>query len=286
MIQMEKKKKKAKLNKGRFAILIAVLLFGIIVFFYLFNLRIMQIEITGTNLLTDNEIIEIAGIKNYPKLFSVSSFSIKNRIKKLDLVNNVKVTKNLYGKLSIKIDEARVLFYNKNNDKIVLSNEKEIEYSQKFLGIPTLLNYVPSDIYKDLIKGINYIDDDVIRLISEIEYSPSKTTTNEVIDDNRFMLRMNDTNIVYMNTVNIKKLNRYMEITSTIIATNQEKHGVLFLDSSIEDRFSFESFESIARTEEENKKKEEERIKEEEKKKKEEEKKKKEEKKDDLKPIN
>jgi len=283
---MEKRRKKAKLKKGRLAILIAILLFVIIAFFYLFNLRIMQIEITGTNLLTDNEIIEIAGIKNYPKLFSISSFSIKNRIKKLDLVSDVKVSKNLYGKLSIKIEEARVLFYNKNNDKIVLSNEKEIDFSQKYLGIPTLLNYVPSDIYKDLVKGMNYIDDDILRIISEIEYSPSKTLTGEVIDDNRFMLRMNDTNVVYMNTINIKKLNKYMEITSTIIATNAEKFGVLYLDSSIEDRFSFESFESIQRTEEANKKKEEERLKEEEKKKKEEEKKKKEEKNDELKPEN
>lgn len=281
---MEKRKKKVRLKKGRFAILLATFLIVIIAFYYLFNLRIMQIEITGTNLLTDNEIIEIAGIKNYPKLFSVSSFSIKNRIKKLDLVNDVKVSKNLYGKLSIKVDEARVLFYNKNNDKIVLSNEKEIDFSQDYLGIPTLLNYVPSDIYKDLVKGLNYIDDDVLRLISEIEYSPSKTQDGEVIDDNRFMLRMNDTNIVYMNTINIKKINKYMEITSTIIATNEEKHGVLYLDSSIEDRFSFESFESIKRTEEANKKKEEERLKEEEKKKKEEERKKKEE--NELKPEN
>ena len=179
-----------------------------------------------------------------------------------------------------------MLFYNKNNDKIVLSNEKEIEFSQKYLGIPTLLNYVPSDIYKDLIKGLNYINDDVLRIISEIEYSPSKTQDGEVIDDNRFMLRMNDTNLVYMNTINIKKLNRYMEITSTVIATNSEKHGVLYLDSSIEDRFSFESFESISRTEEANKRKEEERLKEEEKKKKEEEKKKKEENKDELRPQN
>ena len=151
--------------------------------------------------------------------------------------------------MSIKVDEARVLFYNKNNDKIVLSNEKEIEFSQKYLGIPTLLNYVPSDIYKDFIKGLNYIDDDILRLISEIEYSPSKTAEGEVIDDNRFLLRMNDTNTVYMNTVNIKKINKYMEITSTIIATNSEKHGILYLDSSIEDRFSFESYESIARGE-------------------------------------
>lgn len=284
MIIMEKKKKKVRLKKGRFAILLATFLIVIIAFYYLFNLRIRQIEITGNNLLTDNEIIEIAGIKNYPKLFSVSSFSIKNRIKKLDLVNDVKVSKNLYGKLSIKVDEARVLFYNKNNDKIVLSNEKEIDFSQNYLGIPTLLNYVPSDIYKDLVKGLNYIDDDVLRLISEIEYSPSKTQDGEVIDDNRFMLRMNDTNIVYMNTINIKKINKYMEITSTIIATNEEKHGVLFLDSSIEDRFSFESFESIKRTEEANKKKEGERLKEEEKKKKEEERKKKEE--NELKPEN
>ena len=100
------------------------------------------------------------------------------------------------------------------------------------------------------------------------------------------MLRMNDSNIVYMNTVNIKKLNRYMEITSTIIATNSEKYGILYLDSSIEDRFSFESYESISRTEEENKKKEEERLKEEEKKKKEEDKKKKEEEKDELRTVN
>ena len=59
---MGKRRKKVKLKKGRLAIIIAVLLFGLISFFYLFNLRIMQIEITGTNLLTDNEIMEIEGI--------------------------------------------------------------------------------------------------------------------------------------------------------------------------------------------------------------------------------
>ena len=286
MIVMEKRKKRMRLNKKRFAIIIATFLICLIFFFFCFNQRIMQIEITGTNLITDNEIIEISGLKNYPKLFSVPSFSIKNKIKKLDLVNDVKVSKNLFGKLSIKVEEARVLFYNKNNDKIVLSNSKEIDFSQKYLGIPTLLNYVPSDIYKDFIKGLNYIDSDVLRLISEIEYSPSKTQEGEIIDDNRFMLRMNDTNTVYMNTVNIKKLNRYMEMTSTIIATNSEKYGVLYLDSSIDDRFSFESYESIARTEEANKIKEEEKQKEEAKKQKEAEKKKEEEKKNELKPIN
>ena len=269
MEEKKKKRKKSRLKKGRVAILCIFVIVLIAIVYYLFNIRIMQIEITGTNLLTDTEIIEIAGIKEYPNLFSVSSLSMKNRIKKLDLVNDVKISKNLYGKVSIKVDEARVLFYNKNNDKIVLSNEKEILFSQKYLGIPTLLNYVPSDIYKELIKGLNYIDDDILRLISEIEYAPSKTQDGEIIDENRFMLRMNDTNTVYMNTVNIKKLNKYMEINSTIIATNPEKNGILYLDSSIEDRFSFESYASIERSEEAKKKAEEEAKKEEEKKEKE-----------------
>lgn len=244
----KRKKKKLHLNKKRFAILVAILLLVLLSLYYIFNLRIMQIEITGTNLLSDNEIIEIANIKDYPKIFTIPSPILKSRIKKLDLVNDVKISKNLYGKLSIKIDEARVLFYNKNNDKMVLSNEKEIDFTQKYLGIPTLLNYVPSDIYKDFIKGLNNVDSDILRLISEIEYSPSKTQDGEIIDDNRFLLRMNDTNTVYMNTVNVKKLNNYMEFVSTIIATNSEKHGILYLDSSIEDRLSFESYESIERT--------------------------------------
>jgi hypothetical protein len=87
-------------------------------------------------------------------------------------------------------------------------------------------------------------------MISEIEYSPSKTALGETIDDYRFLLRMNDTNTVYMNTVNVKKLNKYLEITSTILNTNNETSGILYLDSSIGDSFSFESYASIKRNEE------------------------------------
>ena len=244
------KKKKRKLNKKRFAILLAILFVIAIFITYLLSIRVTNIKIIGTNKITDNEIIEAANLKDYPSLFKYPFFKIASEIKKLDLVNNVKVSKNIYGRVTITVDEAKILFYNKSTDKVVLSNKREVDYKDTYLGVPTLINYVPSDIYEDLIKGLTLIDDDILAMISEIEYAPSKTATGETIDDYRFLLRMNDTNTVDMNTVNIKKLNKYLEITSTILNTNSEKNGILYLDSSIGDSFSFESYESIKREEE------------------------------------
>ena len=244
------RKRKRKLNKKRFAILLAILFVIIFSIFYFFTARVTNIKIIGTNRITDNEVIEITNLKNYPKLFKYPIFKIASDVKKIDLVDKVKVSKNFYGRVTINITEAKILFYNKASDKVVLSNSKEVEYKPTYLGVPTLINYVPTDIYEDLIKGLSYIDEDILALISEIEYSPSKTANGETIDDYRFLLRMNDTNTVYMNTVNIKKLNKYLEITSTILNTNDETSGILYLDSSIGDSFSFESYASITREQE------------------------------------
>ena len=237
-----KKGKKLRLNYKklfRFLVFLTIII-GII--YYLLNLNIRFIEINGTNYLTDNEIITKANIKDYPKIFSFNSLSIASKLKELPLVDDVKIQKNLWGKLTINITEAKVLFYNKSSNKIVLSNAKEINNDTRYLGIPTLLNYVPDDIYKDLITGLAKIDNNVIRMVSEIEYSPSKSVNGDVIDNTRFLLRLNDGNTVYMNTINITQLNKYIEICSAILATQGKKSGTLYLDSSTEENYSFESY--------------------------------------------
>ena len=237
-----KKGKKLRLNYKklfRFLVFLTIII-GII--YYLLNLNIRFIEINGTNYLTDNEIITQANIKDYPNIFSLNTLNINNKLKELPLVNDVKIQKNLWGKLTINITEAKVLFYNKSSNKIVLSNAKEINNDTRYLGIPTLLNYVPDDIYKDLITGLAKIDNNVIRMVSEIEYSPSKSVNGDVIDNTRFLLRMNDGNTVYMNTINITQLNKYIEICSAILATQGKKSGTLYLDSSTEENYSFESY--------------------------------------------
>lgn len=174
-MKKEKRVKRRHLNKKKLFKFVLFILIICGAFYGFFNIRIKHIEINGTKYLTDKEIIEEAGIKDYPPMFSFNTISMINGIKKLDLVNDVNIRKSLFGKLTINIDEATVLFYNKTKDKVVLSNGKEVNYDNKYLGVPTLLNYTPDDIYNDLVNGLSKIDENVLLMISEIEYSPSKT---------------------------------------------------------------------------------------------------------------
>ena len=233
-----KKVKVKKLSFKRVIILLLILYLVIYSLYYVFKMPIKNIYIKGTNLITDNEIISAAHIKNYPSIFKTTTLGLKKDIKKIPLVKDVKIRKSLLGKLTIEVEEYKILFYNLNNKKIVLDDEKEIDDASSYKGVPTLINYVPDTIYANLIKSLLKVDSDILSSISEIEYSPSKSN-EEVIDDTRFILRMNDTNTVYANLINIKNLNHYDEIYSTL---NNQK-GYLYLDSSNEENFYFQVYE-------------------------------------------
>jgi cell division septal protein FtsQ len=97
------KNTKRRLNKKKFGKFILLLLFISVILFYFFNLKIKHIEINGTTYLTDAEIIDAAGISDYPPIFGFNSISITNGIKHLDLVSDVKISKNIFGKLTINV---------------------------------------------------------------------------------------------------------------------------------------------------------------------------------------
>ena len=181
--------------------------------------------VEGNKNLETAEIIEKSGLDKSTSLFKTSVLKVQRNLKELDLVDKVEVKKSLNGKITIKITENKPLFINLLENKLVLSNKESINYTKTY-GVPTLINYVPSDIYDELIYGMNKIDPDIINKISELEYSPDKSG-EIVFDDARFLLRMNDGNIVYINTPNITKLNNY----NTIYAEVGSK-GILLLDSS------------------------------------------------------
>ncbi len=222
------KKVKRRINfKGLIFLLLVLYLIGMVVY-SVFTMPIKNIYIKGTKLLSDNEIIEVAEIKDYPSIFKVSSKEIEKKIKTLELVKDVKVTKKLNGKLVIEIDEALPLFYNRNTNKVVLSNHLEVD--TKYVGIPTLINSMTKEMLTNFINAFSKIDRDIIKLINEIMYDPEVVKNPETgqtitTDEERFKLSMNDGNIVYVNIVNMKKLNSYMRIYSTL-----NVKGILLLD--------------------------------------------------------
>lgn len=221
MKKQQKRKVKRHIKWKAFFLLFVVLFFIGYFFYCLINLPIKHVLITGNTLIKDYEIMEATGLKEYPKLMKYSAHTIEKKIENMDLVNQVKVKKNIFGKVTITIDEAKVLFYNRNTEAYVLSNGKETTNGE-FPGVPFLINYVQSDVYTSLITELTKVKPEILSLVSEIQY-----------DTNRFLLRMNDGSIVFVDLLHMESLNNYKEYYS--VKTNQK---YLFLDTEFNFRWS------------------------------------------------
>jgi cell division protein FtsQ len=222
---METKVKRKINKKGLIFIILFLYLIGSFIY-YLFTVPIKNIIVEGNIYRSDEELITESGLKDYPSILKVSSLKIKKNLEADAFIKSVVVKKNLLGKVIIEVKENKPLFYNVLSSKLVLEGNKEVDNNNDYLGMPTLVNYVPTDIYNDLIEGLSKIDDNIIHNISEIVYDPDKSG-EIVFDSERFLLKMNDGNTVYINTPNIKKLNQYNNIYATVGG-----NGILYLDSS------------------------------------------------------
>ena len=264
--------KKVKRRKLRIKVVLKTLLFLAIagaLYFYISNLNTKNILITGTNNIKDVEIIEIANLQDYPKIYRLNINKIEKQIKKLPLVKNVEVTRNPLGKLTINVEENDILFFYKYNQKFISSNKKELEENDNYLGYPTLINFTPDTSFNELVKGLAKIDNNIIKMINEIEYTPYKNSEGQSIEDSsayknaRFTLYMNDSNTVIIDTVNIKRLQNYAKIYTSLNMDTTK--GVLELDTindkteDKEETILFRSYESIAKQEAEKAAKEEEK---------------------------
>lgn len=217
-----KKTKRRKLRLGR--ILIALII--LVLFVYLIKLvcrfPIKNIFVEGNNYLTDQEIIDLAKIQDYPSIFKYSSNRIEKNVKKSVFIKKVKVTKKHLREVYIKVEENNILFYNSTNKKTVLNNGKEVD---KELNGPILINYVPDKVYKKLIEQMRLVKIDIINRISEIKYDPSN------VDEERFLFTMNDGNFVYITLEKLENINNYVKISLEIINKFGHKNGILNLDA-------------------------------------------------------
>ncbi len=216
------KKIKKKVKIRILPILILLVMVGFIVgtYYLLTLIPIKNIYITGNDYLTDQEIIELAGIENYPSFLKTTISSMKRNIKQNDYIKNVKITKRLFAEVHIEIEEQNLLFRKEENGKVVLANQKEVDDGQKY-QLPILLNYVPDTKYDSFIKGMNEVTNDIKNQISEIRYYPNEQ------DEDRFLLYMSDGNYVYLTLTKFKQINYYEDVLEKL----EGKKGILYLDS-------------------------------------------------------
>lgn len=227
------KQKKKKLKKKGFIVIVLALYLAIMAFYYVYKMPVKNVIVKGNNIVSDTEIIKLAGMDNTTKLFFLNKGKVLNDIKSNPVIKNVVLKRNFNGDATIIVEENKVLFYNQLNKTYVLSNNQEIENIDNILGIPVLINYVPSEVYSGLIAKMSDVEDNIIKHISEIEYSPLQIMDKDkdeyvTVDSERFLLRMNDGNYVYINLPNFEKLSRYEQYYVTI---GDNKKGIFELDS-------------------------------------------------------
>ncbi|MDD3241834.1 MAG: FtsQ-type POTRA domain-containing protein [Bacilli bacterium] len=213
-------KKKVKIKIIPILILLFILLMGFFIFSLLVKIPIKNIYISGNNILSDQEIIELAKIENYPSFIKTTSSRIEKNILKSTYIKSVSVDKNELFKVKIKIIEHKLLFINKSTNMIVIENKEEIK-NDKNLELPVLNNYVPDTKYTSLVKNMQKVDDETINKISEITYLPNDK------DKDRFLLYMNDGNSVYLTLTKWKQINYYEDVVTQL----NGKKGILNLDS-------------------------------------------------------
>ncbi len=217
-MKKRKIKRKIKIKKIISFILILVIIF--ICIYYLINIKTKNIVILNNDYYTDEDIIEGANIQNYPKFILLNTNSIKKKLLKLDLIETVKVTKKLNFILNIDVQEKKILYYIRSNDEYKLSTNENTTLDN-VIGVPTLINFVPEKIESSFVNGLKKVDKSIINMISEIEYNPSE------FDDKRFLLYMNDGNLVYITITRIDLLNKYVDVIKKV----GNKKGILYLDS-------------------------------------------------------
>lgn len=224
MKKQENEKEKQVVVKKKFKLvkfLIVLLMLYIVGFFIykLFVAKINNIYISNNINLTDQEVIDISGLRDYPSFLFTTKSTIKNRLLKHDLIKGVKVKKKIWGIIEIEVDENEPLFIYKKTEKVILENTKQMDNNNYIL--PTITNEIEEDMLNKLVEKYKDIDNEIKLLISEIEYVPND------IDKERFIFTMNDGNYIYITLYKILSINEYIKILPNL----ENKKGILYLDS-------------------------------------------------------
>lgn len=241
------KKKKKRFNIARTLVFVLIIYIIVCLCISIYKQPIRHFDIKGNKILTDIDIIRELGLDSYPSFASISPKGLTLELEKNPYVRKATISYGWNFVLLIEVEENRPMFLVKLEDKVALSDGSLIDVRDSdLIGIPTLLNTTPDEIMKTLANSLSTLDEGILYMINDIEYKPSYNKENQIIDEYRFLLSMNDKNMVYINAKRLKSLNKYLDI----IATNKiTSNGTLYLDGT-EDNYFFKKYEEVVTTKE------------------------------------
>lgn len=215
-IKLKVKKRKIKVKRIIFCLIMLIVI--ILVCYVSLKIPVKNIYVVGNNYVSDKEIITLSGLNDYSSFLRTSKRKITNKLKENIYIKNVKIEKKLPSKIFIYVEEKKIICI--YDGKILFEDGEVSNNSYDILDYPILVSNI--DTIKDrFISKFSLIDNDILLKISEIEYVPND------VDEERFALKMNDGNLVYVTLSKIEKMNKYSSIYSSL----DGKKGIIYLDS-------------------------------------------------------
>ena len=212
---------KRKWKLKNILLILLVLLLVTFCGYFLWKAPIKNALIKNTTYIKDDDILETAGIKNYPSFLFLSSKKVEKKLEKLDTVQKARVYKKYPFTVEIVIEENTPLFWSSQKKGYVLANGFTLKEEQNDFYVPRLTSEVPDNQYERFLKEMGKVKSEILSEISDITYEPNE------YDKDRFLLYMDDGNMVYLTLTKFKMINHYNEVLKQL-----ENHkGILYLDN-------------------------------------------------------
>ena len=224
----EKRRKRTNIKFIVLLLLFLITLF-LLLYFQSSYSDIKEISINGENLVEEEVYLNKIGIQTGDSMWSFRSKLIEENLLQQHWVKEVDVKRNLLNKVEITIEEYRKVAYISIDNELfpMLENGdifKEVSNLEP-IDAPLFLDFEDDKIRKKLLVELGKLEETVLSLISQINYTPSSA------DPYAITLFMNDGYEVRAEITSLAdKLNYYPSIIAQIESTSGYEKGIIDIE--------------------------------------------------------
>lgn len=183
--KLKDQQKKKKVNKRLMLYVSALFLLVLFLIYFQSPLsNIKKITIYGNHYMTDEQVMEQSGITYETGYFRVMTDKAEENLKKRSEIKNVDVKKQFPNKVVIDIEEYVTIGYINKNGKLrpLLENGKSLDMlpnGELPVAAPIFVPFEEKKM-KELISELEKLTPEILRSISEIHYTPTKSNPDHL----------------------------------------------------------------------------------------------------------
>lgn len=191
---IEKSRRRRKKRRRRL-IMIVVIIFLIGGYILSPLSKVMSISVTGNTQLSKDIIVQKTGITRSTYHFLLNNEKIRENLKKSGLISKAYVTHNIFGHVSIEVQESELMAYMEFNNKTYVVTEEgqlvEVVQGMNYTNlkqIPKISGFSDLNMVKGLAKQYPQIPVTIRNAVSDIVYYPEKGYDDRValiLDDGK-----------------------------------------------------------------------------------------------------